>query len=108
MSDFTFGKAGMDLPRLFTDNFYASKVVVVSRTSAGFVMEFNDPWHTRVEAEGLNLSYGADGLPAEGSITSWSATSDTGLLGTATGLKISAASLMEAAKSEGRDDKAFY
>jgi Ca2+-binding RTX toxin-like protein len=107
MTKITFGPNGYDLPRLFVGEF-PPQVKVVSKSSKGFVMEYNDPDHTRVVVKGSKLSYGPDDLPTKGTITSWTKSSDTGLTGTAKNLKISASSLMVAARTEDRTDDVFY
>jgi Ca2+-binding RTX toxin-like protein len=79
----------------------------VSSTSTSFVIECNDLGkHSRVVATGSNFTYGSDGMPVQGTITGWTRTDDSGLLGTAMNLNMSAAALMAASKAVARNDKA--
>ncbi|MCG7393509.1 hypothetical protein MHY87_11385 [Microvirga sp. ACRRW] len=109
MAKIKFGPVGYNLLGLFSDEINAS-TTTINKSSKGFVLQYNDMAQTRVVVKGSDFAYGADGLPTKGTITSWSSTSNLSHFGSASGLKMSAASLVAAAKtwSDTKDDKALF
>lgn len=109
MATLTFGtsKSSYDLVRLFIEDMLDRlDMKVASSSSTNFVIESNDLDTNRYAvATGSGFTYGADGLPVQGTITAWTSSDKSGLVGTAENINLSVAELMAVRKLESRDAK---